>query len=111
MNQRQFQKFLDRDVHCPHCGTTDDTLVPQHRANRGHGGFKAGNQPSNIMVMCAQINGDIESNADWASLAREYGWKLRRHEDPSKTPFFDMAHGGWFLLDNNYGKERAIWSV
>jgi len=108
MNRQQFQRFIDRDQHCPHCGTTDDTLVPNHRANRGHGGHKAGNQPANIIVLCADINGAIESNADWASLAREYGWKLRRHEDPLTTPFFDMAHGGWWTLDNDYGRKRAI---
>lgn len=108
MNRAQFQRFIDRDGHCPHCGTTDDTLVPNHRANRGHGGHKAGNQPANILTMCADINGAIESDPEVAATARIYGWKLRRHEDPESTPFYDAAAGAWFNLDNNYGRERAI---
>lgn len=108
MNRQQFQRFLDRDGHCPHCGTTDDTLVPQHRANRGHGGHKAGNQPANIIVLCAKMNGLIESTAIAAKTAREYGWKLRRHDNPATTPFYDMVHGAWFTLDNDYGRKRAI---
>ena len=111
MNQRQFQKFLDRDVHCPHCGTTDDTLVPNHRANRGHGGFKAGNAPANIIVLCARMNGLIEADPEAATVARNAGWKIGRYDDPAEKPVFDMTIGAWFYLDNNYGKERAIWSV
>ena len=107
MNQKQFQRFIDRDGHCPHCGTTDDTLVPQHRANRGHGGHKAGNAPSNIIVLCAKANGLIESDADSATVARTFGWKLGRYDDPTEKPFFDIQLGDWFLLDNNYGRERA----
>lgn len=108
MNRAQFQRFIDRDGHCPHCGTTDDTLVPQHRANRGHGGHKAGDVPSNIIVLCASMNGLIESDPFHAMKARDYGWKLRRHEYPPDTPFYDATTGEWFLLDNNYGRERAI---
>jgi phage terminase large subunit GpA-like protein len=108
VNRQQFQRFIDRDGHCPHCGTTDDTLVPQHRANRGHGGFKAGNQPANVIVLCAAANTLIESDAEWAQNARDYGWKLRRHEDPELAPFYDVAAGAWFNIDNNYGRERAI---
>jgi hypothetical protein len=108
MNRQQFQRFIDRDQHCPHCGTTDDTLVPQHRANRGHGGHKAGNQPANIIVLCSQVNGLIESDADWADIARENGWKLRRHEDPLTAPVYDLTTGQEWILDNNYGRKRAI---
>jgi len=108
MNRQQFQRFIDRDQHCPHCGTTDDTLVPQHRANRGHGGHKAGNQPANIIVLCALINGLIESDPEVAETARRNGWKLRRHEDPLTEPFYDATTGAWFTLDNDYGRKRAI---
>jgi hypothetical protein len=108
MNRQQFQKFLDRDAHCPHCGKTDETLVPNHRANRGFGGSKAGNQPANIIVLCSTANGLIESDPVWAETARDYGWKLRRYEDPAEAPFYDVVHGDWFLLDNNYGRKRAI---
>jgi len=108
VNRREFQKFLDRDQHCPHCGTTDDTLVPNHRANRGHGGHKAGNQPANILVMCAAINGAIEADPIKAETARKYGWKLGRYVDPTEAPYYDMVTGTWWLLDNSYARTRSI---
>lgn len=108
MNRAQFQRFIDRDQHCPHCGTTDDTLVPQHRANRGHGGHKAGNQPANIIVLCSRMNGLIESDPEAADMARRYGWKIGRYVDPSTARFYDTTAGDWFILDNDYGRKRAI---
>jgi hypothetical protein len=44
----------------------------------------------------------MESSASFATLAREYGWKLLSHQDPDKTPvkLFD----GWHLLDDNFRK-------
>ena len=108
MNQKQFQLYVKRDIHCPHCGTTGDTLVPNHRANRGHGGYKAGDQPANILTMCAEINGLIETDPEWAETARKNGWKLRRHENPAEVPFFDVVHGAWFKINNTFGRERAI---
>lgn len=108
MNRQQFQRFIDRDGHCPHCGTTDDTLVPQHRANRGHGGHKAGNQPANIIVLCSRANGAIESDAKSAEVARNFGWKIGRYDNPAEKPFFDIQLGDWFFIDNDYGRKRAI---
>lgn len=108
MNQREFRRYLDRDQHCPHCGTTDDTLIPQHRANRGHGGHKAGDTPANIIVLCSYMNWLIESNAQAATKARENGWKIGRYQDPLTTPVYDTATGERWLLDNNYGRTRAI---
>ena len=108
MNRREFQKYVDRDKHCPHCGSTDDTLVPNHRANRGMGGHKAGNEPANILVMCAAINGAIEADPIKAETARKYGWKLGRYVDPTQAPFYDMVSGTWHVLDNFFGRERSI---
>jgi hypothetical protein len=108
MNRAQFQKFLDRDQHCPHCGSTDDTLVPNHRANRGQGGHKAGNQPANIVVLCARFNGEIEADPIKAEQARKYGWKLGRYVEPTEAPYYDMVTGTWWLADNSFGRERAI---
>jgi len=108
MNRAQFQKFLDRDQHCPHCGTTDDTLVPQHRANRGAGGYKAGNQPANVIVLCSAFNTAMESDALKAEQARKFGWKLGRYVEPTEAPYYDSVSGTWWLLDNFFGKQRAI---
>jgi hypothetical protein len=105
VNRREFQKFLDRDKHCPHCGTTDDTLVPNHRANRGMGGHKAGNEPSNIVVLCSSFNGEIESDPLMASAARKFGWKIGRYANPTNVPVFDSVSGRWWRLDNDYGRQ------
>ena len=107
MNRREFQKYVERDKHCPHCGSTDDTLVPNHRANRGHGGHKAGNQPANIVVMCSFSNGLIESDAGAAAWARRYGWKIGRYDDPAKVPVYDMVTGRWWLMDNEFGRSET----
>ena len=107
MNRKEFARYLERDRHCLHCGSTGDDLVPQHRANRGHGGYKAGNAPSNIIVLCSLYNGLIESNAILAAEARENGWKLQRHEDPGQVPVYDVVNEAYWLLDNNYAHTYA----
>jgi hypothetical protein len=101
MNSKQFQRYLDRDLSCPHCGSELD-LIPQHRQNRGMGGSKARDVPSNIMVMCSELNGLIESNATLANLAKDYGWKLTAGQDPKTTPMFHS--GAWWLLDDKFGR-------
>lgn len=101
MTPKQFQKYLDRDQACPHCGETE-AVAPNHRLNRGMGGSKERDVPSNIVVLCSRLNGLIESNATQRTLAIFYGWKLTAGQDPLKTPIF--ISGKWWLLDNNFGK-------
>jgi hypothetical protein len=109
MNKKAFQKFLDRDKCCSHCGTTDDTLIPQHRANRGMGGSKLLDRPSNIIVLCSEANGLLESNAKFAELGRKFGWKLERHQVPEQTPVY--MGDGWWLLDNDYNRTRIEFDI
>jgi hypothetical protein len=104
MNKKTFQKFIDRDGGCYHCDTTE-TIVPHHRANRGMGGSKIRDVPSNIITLCSEFNGLIESNATLAELARAYGWKLTAGQDPKLTPVF--ARGRWWLLDDNFGRVQV----
>lgn len=103
MNGRQFAKYLARDLHCV-CGCMgrEDTYVPQHRANRGMGGSKLLDRPSNVIVMCSGLNILIEQNADLAEQAKGYGWKLERWQVPEEVPIYDRATGEWYLLDNEY---------
>ena len=103
MNGRQFALYLARDMHCP-CGCVgrEDTFVPQHRVNRGMGGSKTLDRPANVIVMCSEVNGLIESDQGWATKARGYGWKLSRWDSPEDTPFYDLATGKWNLIDNLY---------
>lgn len=103
MNHKKFQKFIDRDKHCWHCGIDDETLIPQHRSNRGFGG--GGNDsPSNIIVLCATANGLLESDAAFARQGVKYGWKLSRWSDSTTEPVFDAYKGVWAYLDDNYGR-------
>jgi hypothetical protein len=82
----------------------EDTFVPQHRINRGMGGSKTLDRPANVIVMCAEMNGRIESDQKWATLARHNGWKLSRWDSPEETPFFDCATRTWNLIDNIYNR-------
>ena len=102
MTPKQFQKYLDRDRGCCHCGDTT-ALVPHHRKNRGMGGAKKlGNLPSNILTVCAWLNTQMECDAYTAQQARDYGWKLESWQDPISTPYFNLITGEWILLADNY---------
>lgn len=104
LTNKQFGKYLDRDKRCYHCGSTDNTLIPQHRINRGMGGSKKLDVPSNLIVFCSRANLEIESSAESADVARQYGWKLERWQDTLLEPVLDLASGVWFVLDNNYNR-------
>lgn len=107
MTPKQFRRFTDRDKGCCHCGSTE-ALVPHHRKNRGMGGAKrSGNLPSNILTVCYLLNTLMESDADTAKQAREYGWKLESWQDPSSTPLFDLRTGEWILLSDDYQRQIA----
>jgi hypothetical protein len=107
MNKKEFQKFLDRDHgRCWHCGTSDATLIPQHRLGRGMGGSKSSirNNPSNIITFCSQANGEIESDAVAQDRARNFGWKLSNFQDPKNILVFDAYDGNWYLLNDQYDR-------
>jgi len=104
MKPARFHQFRQRDQHCYHCGEAYD-LIPHHRSNRGMGGAKSKDQPSNIIVMCAVINDQMESNATTAQLAREYGWKISRYENSLIRPVYDAVSGFWFRLDDDFGRQ------
>ena len=108
MNGRQFALFLARDLHCP-CGCVgrEDTFIPHHRVNRGMGGSRVLDRPANILVMCSEMNGLIESDPKLAEVARQYGWKLARWQEPETTPFFDLATGQWYLINNTFGRTKT----
>jgi hypothetical protein len=105
VNKKTFDKYLNRDGHCYHCGLDDDTLVPQHRVGRGMGGSKKLDRASNIIVLCSAFNGLIEADADAARRARHNGWKLDSWVDPLFEPVFDSLTRTWFMLDDDFGKE------
>lgn len=109
MNRKQFIRFTDRDAGCIHCGELE-AVAPHHRRNRGMGGSKEREKPSNIVVLCSVVNGLLESDAAWAERARDYGWKLRAGQEPEETPVWYPLRGGWYLLDNQFGEKRLTAS-
>lgn len=106
MNQKTWAKFLRRDGSCVHCGETE-RLSPQHRAGRGMGGSKLLDRPSNIIVLCSDLNSRIESDAEVADYARQNGWKIDRWQDPDFEPVWYATEGRWYLLDDFY--ERSAY--
>ena len=108
MTPKQFARFMERDGGCVHCGDVV-TAVPNHRQNRGMGGSRKRNHPANIVVLCSEINGLIESDPVWATRAREYGWKLRPWDDPLFVPVYEPMWGVWWRLDDEGGREIVEW--
>jgi len=107
VTKKEFAKFLARDGHCYHCGIADDTLVPQHRRNRGMGGSQSRSNASNVVVVCSHSNGLFEASEVASRAAQKYGWKLRAGQDPLTTPVFDAFEGVWYLLDDKFGKRET----
>lgn len=106
MNAKQFRRYLDRDGGCLHCGDVE-TAVPHHRQNRGMGGSKARDVPSNIITLCAAVNGLLEASAAWATIGRENGWKLVSGDSAASRPVFDANVGAWFILNDNYDRQEV----
>lgn len=104
-NKSVMMKTLQlRDSYCWHCGTTVG-LVPHHRKNRGMGGSKLLDISSNLMLVCAEYNFLMESDANVAMKARSWGHKLRSTDHPSE-PVLDRTNHIWYeLLPDGTKKE------
>lgn len=83
--QRAIVLYRDFRI-CPMCGRLADQV--NHRANRGAGGYQAGNRLSNACAICWECNGLIETDADTAELARRRGVKLSRDDDPEQVEYW-----------------------
>lgn len=109
MSKKDWIKLLARDHgRCWHCGLEGDTLVVQHRSNRGHGGAKSAERASNYLVLCSLFNGLIESDSKAATLAKKFGYKISRYDNPREMPVYDSVTGEWWLLNDDFTKERLI---
>lgn len=102
MKPKDFARLVARDRYCLHCGATE-ALAPNHRANRGMGGSKAYDVPSNLVVLCSLFNGLIESDNRAQALAKKFGWKVSKWDNWREIPVFDRISGEWRLLDDDYG--------
>lgn len=100
----QVQAILWRDGDkCGMCGRRARTA--NHRANRGAGGFRAGNVLSNGCALCHDCNGLIESDGPLAEIARERGVKISKWDDPRTIPYLSPLYGCLVLLDDEGGFE------
>jgi hypothetical protein len=105
LKNSDIQKLRKRDDHCWDCGATEN-LVPHHRANRGMGGSKIADNLQNVILVCAQYNGLMESDSATANRARDLGHKLSKFDSPAE-PCFDNDSKIWYQLDLQGGKVRT----
>lgn len=92
---------MDRDGHrCVCCSRTaaDAPLTVHHRRNRGAGGSSDPlmNTAPNGLTVCWACNGEMESDPNFAEVARERGWKVSAYADPAEVPV--LYPDGWWLL-------------
>jgi 5-methylcytosine-specific restriction endonuclease McrA len=92
---------------CCHCGETE-AIGLQHRISKGMGGSRLLDMPSNLLTMCNISNSAMEADPLQAEIARLNGWKLSRWQDTLTTPVWYRDQGRAYLLNNTYGRERAI---
>lgn len=102
---KKLLRALDaRDGHCCSwhwAGACDtDTLVPQHRANKGMGGRTSLDRLSNLVWLCSEKNGEIESDPELADVARRRGIKISSHADPEAVPIRHAVHGPTHLTND-----------
>lgn len=105
MKAADVQKLRKRDDHCWHCGTTE-ALVPHHRANRGMGGSRLLDTLQNVILVCAEYNGLMESDPETANRSRDLGHKLSKFLAPSE-PCFDNVWRKWYYLDTKGEKHET----
>lgn len=105
LSNKLMKQLRDRDSHCWHCGATEG-LVPHHRRNRGIGGSKNLDRLDNLMLVCGIYNGLMESDANIAQQAREFGHKLGQW-DGFEHPVYDQITSTWFELLQTGTKQQS----
>lgn len=70
------------------------------------GGSKTLDNLQNVILICSAYNGEMESNADTAALARDLGHKLSKFMSPS-APVFDKFSYRWYFLDDKGNKAET----
>jgi 5-methylcytosine-specific restriction endonuclease McrA len=93
------KKLKQRDPYCWHCGADMD-LVIHHRRNRQMGGSKLLDHYTNLLMVCSEWNGLMESDSKSAQNAREWGHKLQSWQD-FVEPVLDRCNGNWYQLNQD----------
>jgi len=105
VNAKDTRKLRARDLWCWHCGESEN-LVPHHVQNRGMGGSKILDNLQNVILVCAEYNGRMESDALTAEYARDYGHKASKFSAPGH-PILDTTRRLWYTLDTQGGKTEV----
>lgn len=108
MNYKQFSQLLKRDGYCWHCGREDDTLIIQHRSNKGFGGSKRLDNAANLIILCSAFNNLIESDAKAAGMALRYGWKLSRYDRATDKPVYNIVENKWYFLLDDFTRQVVV---
>ena len=105
MKAAEIRKLRARDLYCWHCGESDQ-LVPHHVQNRGMGGSKIADNLQNVILICAEYNGAMESDALTAEYARDNGHKSSKFSAPGH-PILDQVTLRWYTLDKAGNKTEC----
>jgi hypothetical protein len=81
-------------------GRESETLVPQHRSNRGMGGRPSAHRLSNLVWLESEINGLIEADRGWQAEAIARGIKISLFDDPQTVPVVHAIWGKVLLFDD-----------
>lgn len=71
------------------------------------GGAKSMDRPSNIIVICARLNFELESSKAQAAQGRLYGWKISKSSNPALEPVYDPLEGVWWALGDDFSRTIA----
>lgn len=104
--RKTLEVLLDRDGHiCVMTAADTERLVPQHRQG-GMGGRADKHRPVNLLWLDSLLNGHIEADADWQTVAKVLGVKVPIWvEDPARVPVFYRAERAWFRLTGDSRKQ------
>ena len=105
MKAADTRKLRERDLWCWHCGDSDN-LVPHHIQNRGMGGSKVLDNLQNVILVCAEYNGRMESDSLIAGYARDNGHKSSKFSAPGH-PILDTTRSTWYTLDKAGNKTEC----
>lgn len=65
------------------------------------------NGPQWLVTLCLRHNEQLESDATFAEIGRQSGWKLRAGEDPLRVAVWYRPFGQWRLLDADGEYQRV----
>jgi hypothetical protein len=66
------------------------------------GGSKLADVPSNLVLICSMLNGQLEADERYYQQGLQYGWKVSKWADWRTIPVYDAMTGVWYLLNDDW---------